>query len=63
MIQVEQRQRSGRSSLANIEGAENRDVDFPSVFARSRVLKFAIGAHEVFCVQLVSISVTAAVTF
>jgi len=61
MIQVEQRQRSGRSSLANIqgagEGAENRDVDFPSVFACSRVLKFAIGSHEVICLQSVSITV------
>ena len=36
-------------------------LDFPGVFACSRVLNFAIGAHEVFCLQSVSITVTAEV--
>ena len=33
------------------EGAENAMLDFPSVFACSRVLNFAIGAHEVLYCQ------------
>ena len=43
------------------EGAENSMLDFPSVFACSRVLNFAIDAHDVFCLQYVSVSVTAEV--
>jgi hypothetical protein len=62
-IKVEQRQRSERSSLARArdagEGAENRGVRFPSVFACLRVLNLTIGAHEFFCLQSVSITVTA----